>query len=475
MADQLRQRPESLARIEARSIDYIPPEERHGRIRDQFTLWFGLNANIFPVVLGGVLVFMGLDFLWACTAIVLGVVIGLVLVGFHAIQGPKLGVPQMIQSRGQFGFYGAVLVFAASIVLDFGFLAAQLVIQADAMNLFISSISIPAWIAILTVPVVVITIYGYDWIHFWQRWMTLVLGITFAVVFIQAINRGGLTGAAASTRAPSFALFMAGTGLFVIAIVSWAPYVSDYSRYLPENVSKSKTFWAVVLGCAIPQIFCAILGAYITGLLPHVSSTVAAVGDIAGRWALPVMAVSLIGSDVANAYTGMLALSSIVSCVKDVRHSVPMRVIGSLLVIAAGAGCALLGYKQFVNNLSNFLNVLLYVFIPWSAINLTDYYLVKHGDYDVASFFTPKGRYGGFLWRGLIAYVLAVAVQVPFIEQTFYTGPLVKNLGGIDISWVVGGVAGFVFYLIALRVPTRGATTPVDQEPLGPTAFNAPT
>jgi nucleobase:cation symporter-1, NCS1 family len=474
MADQPRQHPEGLAQIESRSIDHIPPEERHGRIRDQFTLWFGLNANIFPVVLGGVVVFMGLGFLWACIAIVLGVIIGLVLVGFHAIQGPKLGVPQMIQSRGQFGFYGAVLVFAASIVLDFGFLAAQLVIQADAMNLLVGSISIPGWIAILTVPVVVLTIYGYDWIHLFQRWMTVILGVTFVIVFIQAILRGGLTGAAASTHAPSFAVFMGATGIFVIAIVSWAPYVSDYSRYLPETISKTKTFWAVVLGCGVPQIFCAILGAYITGLLPHAPSTVAAVGDIAGRWALPVMAVSLIGSDVANAYTGMLAVASIVSCVKNVQRSVWVRVLGSLLVIAAGTGCALLGYKQFVNNLSNFLNVLLYVFIPWSAINLTDYYLVKHGDYDVASFFTPHGRYGGFLWRGLIAYVLAVAIQVPFIDQTFYTGPLVKALGGTDISWVVGGVAGVVFYLIALRVPTRGERANPDPGPLGSTALDAP-
>jgi len=188
-----------------------------------------------------------------------------------------------------------------------------------------------------------------------------------------------------------------------------------------------------------------------------------------------VMAVSLIGSDVANAYTGMLAVASIVSCVKNVQRSVWVRVIGSLLVIAAGTGCALLGYKQFVSNLSNFLNVLLYVFIPWSAINLTDYYLVKHGDYDVASFFTPQGRYGGFLWRGLIAYVLAVAVQVPFIDQTFYTGPLVKTLGGTDISWVVGGVAGVVFYLIALRTPTYGETANLDPGPLGSTALDAPT
>jgi NCS1 family nucleobase:cation symporter-1 len=457
MPSQPRPHPENLAQIEVRSIDQIPAAERRGKIRDQFTLWFGLNANIFPLVLGGVAVIMGLSFWWACVAIALGTLLGLAFVGFHAIQGPKLGVPQMIQSRGQFGFYGAVLVFAASIVLDFGFLAAQLVIQADALNLLVSAVSIPAWIAILTLPVIVLTIYGYDWIHRYQRGMTVVLAVTFVILFVQALSHGGLTGPAAGTHSPSVGTFMGATALFLFAMVSWAPYVSDYSRYLPENVSKPRTFWAVFLGCAIPAIFCEILGAYITGLFPHAASTVAAVRDVAGSWALPVMAISLVGSDVANSYTGMLALASIVSCFRNVQHSVRMRVIGSLILIAAGTGSALLGYQQFVGNLSNFLNVLLFVFIPWTAINLTDYYLVKHGDYDVASFFTPRGRYGGFLWRGLISYVLAVAAEVPFIDQTFYTGPLVRVLGGTDISWIVGAVAAVVFYLIALQVPARGA------------------
>jgi nucleobase:cation symporter-1, NCS1 family len=449
-----------LAQIEARSIDFIPAAERHGAVRDQFTLWFALNANIFPVVLGGVLIFTGLDFAWSCAAIVLGIVIGLLLVGFHAIQGPRLGVPQMIQSRGQFGFYGAVLVFAASILLDFGFLAAQLVIQADAMHLLARAVTVPEWIAILTVPVVVLAIYGYDWIHRWQRWMTALLAVTFVVIFIQALLRGTPPGALSGPHPPAFAVFLGGTGLFVIAMVSWAPYVSDYSRYLPEDVSRPATFWAVFLGCAVPQAFCAILGAYLAVQLPHADSTVAAIRDVAGSWALPVMAVSLIGSDVANAYTGTLALVSIVSCFREVRNSVRARVAGSLLVIAAGALSALLGYQQFVSNLSNFLNVLLFVFIPWSAINLTDYYLVRHGDYDVASFFTPHGRYGAYQWRGLIAYLVAVGAQVPFIDQAFYTGPLVGPLGGADISWVIGGVAGVACYLLALRLPHRSRQAP---------------
>ena len=446
-----------FADVETHSIDFVPLSERHGRVRDQFTFWFAATMNVVNCVVGGVVIFLGLNFFWACIAIVAGSLVGVVLVGFHALQGPRLGVPQMIQSRGQFGFYGAAVIFMASIVLDFGFLAAQLVIQGEAMNLLISSVSIPIWIAIFTLPTIGLAIYGYDWIHTWQRVFTVILGITFAIIFIQALTYGGLPKASAGFHIPALAAFMAGMSLFVMDVVSWAPYVSDYSRYLPPTVPARRTFWAVTLGIAIPTIFSGILGAYVTGLFPNLL-TVAALQQVAGDWALVVISVGLIGANALTAYTGMLALASVVSCVKDVRNSLSMRVVGIILLSLASLIAALVGYKSFVSNLSNFLNVLLFVFIPWSAINLVDFYFVKHGDYDVPSFFTPKGIYGGWLWRGLVPYFLAVALEVPFINQTLYTGPLVKSLGGVDISWIVGGVSAVVLYLIAVRLPVGGTT-----------------
>jgi purine-cytosine permease-like protein len=37
-------------------------------------------------------------------------------------------------------------------------------------------------------------------------------------------------------------------------------------------------------------------------------------------------------------------------------------------------------------------------------------------------------------------------VQVPFLDQLFYVGPLVSSLGGADISWIVGvGVASLLY------------------------------
>ena len=36
--------------VEQRSIDYIPESERHGRLFSQFTLWFGANLQVRPLL-----------------------------------------------------------------------------------------------------------------------------------------------------------------------------------------------------------------------------------------------------------------------------------------------------------------------------------------------------------------------------------------------------------------------------------------
>src|SRR5205807_10282755 len=97
--------------VENRHIEHIPAAARHGKPWHQLAFWFGANVNVFNVVLGGVVVSIGLTFWWALIAIATGTVIGALLIALHATQGPRLGVPQSIQSRGQFGFYGAASMF----------------------------------------------------------------------------------------------------------------------------------------------------------------------------------------------------------------------------------------------------------------------------------------------------------------------------------------------------------------------------
>jgi nucleobase:cation symporter-1, NCS1 family len=440
--------------IESHHIDIIPASDRTGRPRDQFTLWFAADANVLNFVLGGLAIAFGLNLFWALAAIVVGNLLGAVLTSLHAWQGPRLGVPQMIQSRAQFGFYGANFIILASIVLDVGYLAAQQVLQAQSMNLLVPGVSIPVWILIVTVPAVALAIFGYRWIHRIQRVLTAVFVVVIVVALIQAAQYGSVVPADRGFGLSSFPTFIATVGLFFMNMLSWSPYVSDYSRYLPQNVGFGRTFAAIFGGNVISTTLFAGLGAWITAMVASAAaSPLGAISHVTGNWILIFLALSLLPGDTLNAYTGMMALASLGSNSKRLMQESArqaIRVGGILLIFVIGTVLALLGYKSFLTSFENFINVLLFFFVPWSAINLVDFYLVRHGHYDVQAFFSPKGRYGGIQWGASICYLIVLGVQVPFLDQTFYTGPFVKMLGGADISWIVGfAVAALLYYVVA--------------------------
>ena len=198
------------------------------------------------------------------------------------------------------------------------------------------------------------------------------------------------------------------------------------------------------------------LGAWIASLVATTTANpLGALATVSGLWIMFFMGISQIPGDTLNAYTGMLAFASLGTNSKKFmaaqnRQTVRLTGIGIIFVIGTILAC--LSSAHFYSSFENFIGVLLFFFVPWSAINLVDYYLVKRGRYDVASFFTPEGVYGGFQWWACMCYVITLAVQVPFLDQLFYVGPLVSTLGGADISWIVGfGVASLLYLAGAKR------------------------
>lgn len=110
-------------RIERRSIDVVPQAERHGTPRSQFTLWFGANMQVTAIVDGALAVVFGADALWAIIGLLIGNIVGGVVMALHSAQGPRLGLPQMISSRAQFGVFGAAVPLVLVIVMYLGFAA----------------------------------------------------------------------------------------------------------------------------------------------------------------------------------------------------------------------------------------------------------------------------------------------------------------------------------------------------------------
>ena len=124
---------EQPTRLEIKTIQPIALDQRHGTSKDLFTVWFGSNLMLLTIVTGGLAsTVFKLPFAWSVAGLVVGNLVGAVFMALHAAQGPTLGVPQMVQTRGQFGSLGSLLVVAIVIVMYLGFMASNLVLGGEA-------------------------------------------------------------------------------------------------------------------------------------------------------------------------------------------------------------------------------------------------------------------------------------------------------------------------------------------------------
>jgi len=204
----------------------------------------------------------------------------------------------------------------------------------------------------------------------------IVVGISLVIMLVQGLRHGTLPASETTLARPSAGLFLAGVALLVIDMLSFGPFVSDYTRYLPARTNGRRLFWAIYAGNILATVGSCAIGAYLTALLPSLTP-VAAVGKISGKWALIIMALSLVNANTFNAYTGSFQVLAFGSMWRRFKaESVTVRLVPFLCVMAVGVVIACLGYQSFVTNLSSFLDVLLVLFIPWSAVNLADYFLV---------------------------------------------------------------------------------------------------
>ena len=458
--------------VERRSIDVVPAHERHGSPANQFTLWFGANMQITALVDGALAVVFGADALWAIIGLTLGNILGGIVMALHSAQGPRLGLPQMISSRAQFGVVGAIVPLVLVVLMYLGFASTGTVLSGQAINRMFG-ISAPAvGIMVFGALTALVAIVGYRWIHALGRIAT-VTGILGWLWLAYKLFTG--YDVAAFFAEPHFDVvtFLLAVSLGAGWQLTYGPYVADYSRYLPADTPGRTTFWATFGGSVLGSSWSMALGALIASIPKSgfLKNQVGFIGDLSGGGAIAIVLylVIVIGKltvNTLNAYGGSMTMLTTVSAFQKSAVIPPMlRALWICVFIVASVLVALLASADFLNNFKNFVLVLLMVFTPWSAINLVDYYLISRERVDVPALYDASGRYGAWNWPTLAIYVLGVLAQIPFLAQTMYTGPFTKALGGTDISWIVGLLlTAAVYYPVAKRTqrPPEAMIYPAD-------------
>lgn len=454
--------------IEQRSIDWIPLSERHGTPRGLFPVWFGANVQLTTLITGALAAELGLSLPWALLAIVAGNLFGAVFMALHSAQGPKLGVPQMIQSRAQFGFYGAVVPIILVILMYVGFFASSGVLAGDALSAA-TPLSPDAGIVGVSLVCVVITVFGYKMIHMLERASSVLSGLTLAFLTVLVISHGDPTSVwhPGPLHGGAFLLMLAIAATWQIA---YAPYVADYSRYLPEQSSTGRCFWWTYAGTVTSSVWMMALGALGAALAPTALEqgfTGYLLGLVPGAARWPVAAALVLGIiavNVLNLYGAFMSFTTTATAIR--RFSVTRAVRTATVLTAGGIGTflAVAGRTSFINSYTNFILFLTYFLVPWTSINLVDFYFIRRERYDIPSLFRPEGRYGLVSWRTMATYLAGVAIEIPFMSASFYTGPMVARLGGADISWVLGLLSSAALYYLAMRNQREGAYREAEQQ-----------
>ncbi|HEV2284630.1 MAG TPA: cytosine permease, partial [Steroidobacteraceae bacterium] len=239
--------------------------------------------------------------------------------------------------------------------------------------------------------------------------------------------------------------------------LSWSIYVSDYSRYLPRDVGVSESFWWTYLGAFIGGTWMMLVGTVAAAAAPQLD--VAAAMEHAADAVLPGFGkvlllgalLGLITITALNFYGASLTLLSVADTLRPLRCTVGKRLASLAVALLASTALAVNASGNFIERFGDYLSLLLYLFTPWTAINLVDFYLVRRGHYSIREIFNSSGMYGRWNWRGLTAYAVGFVVMIPFFSTEVYTGPVARALGKADVAMLVGLPVAALVYLLACR------------------------
>jgi NCS1 family nucleobase:cation symporter-1 len=389
---------------------------------------------------------------------VAGAAVGGAFMAAHSAQGPRLGVPQLVQSRAQFGFYGALLPNAAIWLLLLSTLVAADVAAGGTLA-GLWHISLAQGVMVVCFVAWLLAVFGYRILHNASRVIAVAALIMAGVLLARLAQRLG--GAPAGPTVFGVSTWLSCFSIMVVAQVAWAPYVADYSRYLPSGTSAGRAFWHTYLGSVAGAAIFASIGAMASTITLRTTG-VSPVGYLStllpgAAWlGVIVLLLGTVAAVTVYLYSSVLTGLAIGSRNGGTAPAPVVRGIGAAVIVAVSGYVASGFSARLLIDITDLAVPLMYLVIPWSAINLADYYLVRRGRYDVRLFFSAGGRNRDVNWRTMLAFLAGLAAEVPFADSVYpaFEGPVATAWNGLDISRLAGFIVAGGLYLAR---PDRGA------------------
>ncbi|WP_318307613.1 purine-cytosine permease family protein [Amycolatopsis solani] len=422
--------------IETHGIAPVPEGNRFGRPWRLFSVWFAPNLTMTAVFTGTLAASLGLGFWTGLAAMLAGTVLGSLPVAYLSTWGPRTGTGQLPLARLPFG-RGVVL---PGLVQWLGSIAWDALVGLFGGEALAELTGLPFWAAVLIVLVLqcALGVFGYALIHRVQAVMSVLLVLAFAALAVKVLSGHPIAAADTASGADLAGGVVLFTTITLSLAISWAPYASDFSRYLPASTSSRSVFLATLSGLVVSYAIGETLGLALGSSLGDQTATgVAALlgGGFLGALALAVIALAAVSSNAMNDYSGSLALQTVGVRLRRPVSAVVVTVLAFALILWMHSG----------ELAAKFQNVLLFVSYwipPFLGVVVPDWLARTRGGRQVDVLAAVSVR----PWAAVVAFVLGFGAAVPFMNTSLYTGPVAAALHGADLAYYVGLVVSLAAY-----------------------------
>ncbi|GAK31491.1 purine-cytosine transport protein [Weissella oryzae SG25] len=439
-------------------VESIPLQDRNATGWDMTATWIGANANNGTWYIGGVIAAAGM-YTASTTLIIVGV-LSYVFLAMAGLMGYRTGLPAMALTRASFGLRGSFIPSIINVVQFIGWAAANTFIAAISIStIFNSILGWPAYGTAggntgLMVGIVIMSMLHLASISLGERSIRMIerVGIVLVIIFVVwesvVVFRNVSLSQILAWQPQAAVRLSSGSVVDILAAfnLAWVTAASDFTRFAKKE--RSATVMSF-LGANIGLFWFAFIGLTATiataiamrSFDPNDSDP----STIAVKLGLGTIAllVIVITSTTANAVNLMAAGSALT----NMWHHLKLNVSLWIVTLAATLVSFIpLWFANFLTDFTTFLNFIGMFLGPEIAVFLVDYFIVRHGKYDLAEFVKIDGKYwynGGVNWLAILAWALGLFSYwalgyVAFIQQT------------IGVTFVAMAIAALSYYLLTL-------------------------
>jgi len=458
--------------IETHGIERVSPETRtHVRIFDNFTMWLSANLVISTVVLGALATNLFQLGFWDSTAVIIIFnALGVLPVAFFSTLGPKLGLRQMTISRFSFGWIGGMIMGLVNVAACIGWSVVNVIVggqlaaalacgnttidkcTSQIAGLALSGIALRnIGILILALVTTLVSIYGYRYVHRYERYAWIPMAIIFVIMLIVAGPHMHVIPTPV-WNAAHIASFVSFGGAVYGFATGWSSYAADYNVNQPEKTSAARIFWLTFLGVFIPCVLLETLGMALTSwkLLGGGELLAAILTPLGGfgSFLIVLLALSVIANNIPNDYSLGLSVQVLGKSFQHIPRWI-WTLIGAVIYVLIALPAA----ANFNTTLENFLLLIAYWLGPWAIVLILEHFVFRHGRYNVEDWNTPGKLPLG--WAAIVSLAIGLVGVVLGASQFYYVGPIAKLVNppfGIDVGFELGIVLTAIAYLILRRV-----------------------